>query len=44
MVHHVFSPALTMTKLTNISMKNENDALLLGIYNEHNIKNSIVKE
>ena len=43
MMHHVDS-ALTMMKLTHISMKNENDALLLGKYIKHNIKNTIVKE
>ena len=31
MVHHVVS-TWTKTKLTNISMKNENDALLSDIY------------
>ena len=43
MVHHVVS-ILTMTKLTNISMKNENDALLLGTYIMHDIENTIKKE
>ena len=43
MVHHVVS-ALTMTKLTNFSMKNENDALLLATLIKHNIGYSIVKE
>ena len=35
MVHHVVS-TWTKTKLTNISMKNENDALLSGIYIKQN--------
>ena len=43
MVHHVVS-ALAMTKITNISMKNKNDALLLGKYLKHNIENTIVKD
>ena len=41
-MHHVIS-AVTMTKSTNISMKNENDALLLGTYINHNKENTIVK-
>ena len=43
MVHDVVS-LLTMTKITNISMKNENDALLLGKYLKHIIENTIVKD
>jgi hypothetical protein len=43
MVHHVVS-ALTMTKLMNIAMKNENDALLLGTYIKQDIENTIIKE
>ena len=34
MVHHVIA-ALTMMKLTNISMNKENDALLLGTPSVH---------
>ena len=43
MVHHVIS-ALTMTKSIHIFMENENDALLLGTYIEHDVENTIVKE
>ena len=32
-----------MTKITNISMKNENDALLLGTCIKDDIENTIVK-
>ena len=33
-----------MTKLMNIAMKNENDALLLGTYIKQDIENTIIKE
>ena len=44
MVHHVISALTMMTKITNISMKNENDALLLDTYVKNDIEIAIVKE
>jgi len=39
-LHNVVS-ALTMTKITNNLMKNQNDALLFGMYNNDIIDNTI---
>jgi hypothetical protein len=39
----VISTLVTMTKVTNISMKNGNDTWLFGTYIKHDIDNTIVK-
>ena len=41
-LYHVIS-ALTMTKLTNLSMETKSKALLFGAFIKNNIKNTIVK-
>ena len=42
-LYHAIS-ALTMTKITNISMENENDAMLFGKSNFDNIDNTIIRK
>jgi hypothetical protein len=42
--HHVITSFLTMMKIANISMKNENDAFLFERDIKHNIYSKIEKE